>query len=128
MYLYYALFNLAEDGINIEFPGLDGAFTFGSDMHNALHTAKELLAGWLINAEDDEEEIPAPLQPSEISVPEDDLLIPIEVNTELYRLKFDNQAIKKTLTIPRYLDALGKAENINFSLVLNETLKEKLED
>lgn len=97
MYLYYASFNLADDGINIEFPGLDGAFTFGSDMHNAVHTAKELLAGWLINAEDDGEEIPAPLQPSEISVPEDDLLIPIEVNTELYRVKFDNQAIKKIL-------------------------------
>lgn len=95
-------------------------------MHNAVHTAKELLAGRLINAEDDEEEIPAPLQPSEISVPEDDLLIPIEVNTELYRLKFDNQAIKKNLTIPRYLDALGKEENINFSLALTEVLKEKL--
>lgn len=127
MYLYYALFNLADDGINIEFPGLDGAFTFESAMRNTLHMAKDLLSGWLINAEDDGEEIPEPLQPSEISVPESDLLIPIEVNTELYRLKFDNQAIKKTLTIPKYLDALGKAENINFSLVLTEALKEKLE-
>lgn len=33
MYLYYASFNLADDDINIEFPGLDGAFTFGADMH-----------------------------------------------------------------------------------------------
>ncbi|EOH97914.1 type II toxin-antitoxin system HicB family antitoxin [Enterococcus pallens] len=126
MYIYYALFNLADDGINIEFPGLDGAFTFGSDMHDALYMAKDLLAGWLINAEDDGETIPEPLQPVEISVPKGDLLIPIEVNTDIYRLKFDNQAVKKTLTIPRYLDALGKEENINFSLVLTEALKEKL--
>ncbi|MGG5330661.1 type II toxin-antitoxin system HicB family antitoxin [Enterococcus sp. AZ163] len=125
MHIYYTLSNFSDDGINIEFPGLDGAFTFGSDMHDALYMAKDLLAGWLINAEDDGESIPEPLQPFEIPVPKDDLLIPIEVNTEIYRLKFDNQAIKKTLTIPRYLDALGKEENINFSLVLTEALKEK---
>lgn len=61
MYLYCALFNLADDGINIEFPGSDGAFTFGADMHDALYMAKDLLAGWLINAEDDVEGIPEPL-------------------------------------------------------------------
>ncbi|MGM0240251.1 type II toxin-antitoxin system HicB family antitoxin [Enterococcus sp. AZ103] len=126
MYIYYALFNLADDGINVEFPGLDGAFTFGSDMHDALYMAKDLLAGWLINAQDDGEEIPEPLQPSDISIPDGDLLIPIEVNTDIYRLKFDNKAIKKTLTIPRYLDALGKQEDINFSLLLTEALKDKL--
>ncbi len=126
MYIYYALFNLADDGINVEFPGLDGAFTFGSDMHDALFMAKDLLAGWLINAEDAGETIPDPLQPAAITVPNGDLLVPIEVNTEIYRMKFDNQAVKKTLTIPRYLDALAKEENINFSLVLTEALKEKL--
>ncbi|MGM0216504.1 type II toxin-antitoxin system HicB family antitoxin [Enterococcus sp. AZ109] len=126
MYIYYALFNLADDGINVAFPGLDGAFTFGSDMHDALHMAKDLLAGWLINAEDDRQTIPDPMEPAEITIPKGDLLVPIEVNTKLYRMKFDNQAIKKTLTIPRYLDALGKQENINFSLVLTEALKEKL--
>ncbi|MGG5315420.1 type II toxin-antitoxin system HicB family antitoxin [Enterococcus sp. AZ072] len=126
MHIYYALFNLADDGITIEFPGLDCAFTFGADMHDALYMAKDLLAGWLINAEDDGETIPEPLQPFEIPVPKDDLLIPIEVNTDIYRLKFENQAIKKTLTITRYLDAIGKEQNINFSLVLTEALKEKL--
>lgn len=55
MYIYYALFNLADDGINIEFPGLDDAFAFGSDMHDALCMAKDLLAGRLINAKDDGE-------------------------------------------------------------------------
>lgn len=126
MYIYYSLFNLAKDGINVEFPGLNGAFTFGSDMHDALYMAKDLLAGWLINAKDAGETIPEPFQPASITVPSGDLLVPIEVNTKIYRMKFDNQAVKKTLTIPRYLDALAKEENINFSLVLTEALREKL--
>ena len=34
--------------------------------------------------------------------------------------------VKKTLTIPSYLDILAKNKNINFSQVLQEALKEKL--
>lgn len=126
MYIYYALFDLDVDGVNVSFPDLDGAFTCGDDMHEALYMAKDLLAGWLINAEDDGETFPTPSQPNKITVPSDNLLIPVEVNLGLFRDKFDNQLVKKTLTIPKYLNELGNAEGINFSLTLSEALKDKL--
>lgn len=126
MYIYYALFDLDVDGVNVSFPDLDGAFTCGNDMHEALYMAKDLLAGWLINAEDDGETFPTPSQPNKITVPSDNLLIPVEVNLGLFRDKFDNQLVKKTLTIPKYLNELGNAEGINFSLTLSEALKDKL--
>ncbi|MBL1225383.1 type II toxin-antitoxin system HicB family antitoxin [Enterococcus sp. BWR-S5] len=126
MFIYYAIFNIAEDGINVSFPDLDGAFTSGSDMHEALYMSKDLLAGWLINAEDDGETLPTPSQPESVKVPEGDLLIPVEVNLEVYREKFNNQLIKKTLTIPKYLNRLAEEEKINFSSTLTEALKRKL--
>lgn len=126
MFIYYAIFNIAEDGINVSFPDLDGAFTSGSDMHEALYMSKDLLAGWLINAEDDGETLPTPSQPESIKVSEGDLLIPVEVNLEVYREKFNNQLIKKTLTIPKYLNRLAEEEKINFSSTLTEALKRKL--
>ena len=126
MFIYYAIFNFDDDGINVSFPDLDGAFTSGSDMHEALYMSKDLLAGWLINAEDDGESFPEPSLPNEFEVSEGDLVVPVEINLKLYREKFDNQIIKKTLTIPKYLNNLAEEEKINFSATLTEALKEKL--
>ena len=43
-----------------------------------------------------------------------------------YRKKFNNKSIKKTLSIPEWLNYLSERNNINFSQVLQEALKEKL--
>ena len=126
MYLYYAIFNQADDGINVSFPDLDGAFTCGADMHEALYMAKDLLAGWLINAEDDNEVFPKPSAVSDIDLPEGDLIIPIEVNLKYYRERFENQLVNTTLTIPKYLNTLASEMDINCSATRTDALKEKL--
>ncbi|MSE22047.1 type II toxin-antitoxin system HicB family antitoxin, partial [Lactobacillus parabuchneri] len=54
------------------------------------------------------------------------LIIPIEVDTTLAREREDNVSIKKTLTIPKYLNDLGKQKSINFSATLTDALKHKL--
>lgn len=43
-----------------------------------------------------------------------------------YRKKHNNKSIKKTLTIPAWLNTIAEKENVNFSQVLQEALKEKL--
>lgn len=127
MVIYYAVFNFAEDGINVVFPDLDDAATFGENMHEALYMAKDLLAGWLIDAEDEKETFPVPSDHLSIPVAPEDLLIPIEIDLAFYRKKFNSKPIKKTLTIPSYLNDLGNEAKINFSATLTEALKEKLE-
>lgn len=126
-YLYYALFESEENGqYSVSFPDLPGCLTFGDDMSDALYMAKDVLEGWMIDVENDNESIPAPSYPNEITVPTNALLIPIEVDTKIARIKFGNKAINKTLTIPYWLDELAKASNINFSQVLQEGLKKQL--
>lgn len=127
MVIYYAVFNFAEDGINVVFPDLDNAATFGENMHEALYMAKDLLAGWLLDAEDEKEAFPVPSDHLNIPVAPEDLLIPIEIDLAFYRKKFNSKPIKKTLTIPSYLNDLGNEAEINFSATLTEALKEKLE-
>ena len=43
-----------------------------------------------------------------------------------YKQKHDNRSVKKTLSIPRWLDTLAEREGVNFSNVLQKALKEKL--
>ncbi|WP_312542455.1 type II toxin-antitoxin system HicB family antitoxin [Enterococcus sp.] len=126
MYLYYAIFSLEDDAVNVVFPDLEGAATFGEDMHEALYMAKDLLAGWLLGEVDDGMAFPNVTDPREIQTEPGELVIPIEVDLDFYRKKFDSTPIKKTLTIPSYLNDLGIKASINFSATLTDALKEKL--
>lgn len=48
------------------------------------------------------------------------------LNTILSTPILDNRAVKKTLTIPSWLNDLAIENNINFSQTLQEAIKEKL--
>ena len=121
MVIYYAMFDFADNGINVVFPDLNNAATFGENMHEALYMAKDLLAGWLIDAEDEKQAFPSPTDHRSLSVAAGNLLIPIEVDLSFYRKKFESKPI------PKYLNDLGNEAGINFSATLTEALKEKLE-
>lgn len=126
MLLYYAVFSFDDDSVSVVFPDLNDASTFGSDMHEALYMAKDLLAGWLLGEEEDGNKFPKPSEPQFINVEPNDLLIPIEVDLNFFRKKFDSKPVKKTLTIPAYLNDLGIKSGINFSQTLTEALEQKL--
>ena len=66
MYLYYAIFSKEGHQYNVSFPDLDGAFTCGEDMNDALYMAKDLLEGWLLVAENEGDEIPPASEPESI--------------------------------------------------------------
>lgn len=50
----------------------------------------------------------------------------MDINFKKYKAQHNNKVVKKTLTIPNYLNELGNEQGINFSLTLTEALKEKL--
>ncbi|XZH53268.1 hypothetical protein ACSW8Q_16965 (plasmid) [Clostridium perfringens] len=56
----------------------------------------------------------------------EDIIILIDVDLEEYRKRNDNRDAKKNCTIPYWLSVRTKKENINFSEVLREALREKL--
>ncbi|MGY4104970.1 type II toxin-antitoxin system HicB family antitoxin [Ignavigranum ruoffiae] len=126
MYLYYAVFTKENNQYNVHFPDLAGAYTFGNDMTDALAMAKDLLEGWLLVAENEHDKIPQASEPESLKIEPDELLIPIQVDLKLAREKHEAKLIKKTLTIPKYLNDIAVSYNINFSQTLTEALKEKL--
>lgn len=129
-YLYFAIFKQNNNKqYEVSFPDLDPhAATFGNNLSDALHMAKDSLEGYLLTAEDFDEPLPQASEPSKIFVNKDDLLIPIEVDTAIARSREENRSVKKTLTIPKYLNDLGIENKINFSATLTEALKEKLDN
>ncbi|MCY1453823.1 hypothetical protein D9M71_708410 [compost metagenome] len=95
-------------------------------MNEAVYMAKDVLAGFLYGMEEDGEAIPAPSDPSSIELPQGAFISIIEVRTDYIRDEIENKAIKKTLTIPKWLNDAAEEENINFSQLLQFAIKERL--
>lgn len=125
-YIYPAVLDYADDGINIEFPDLPGCLSCADTDEEALFNAKEALRGWLLVTEDAGDEIPAPSPLKGIKLELTQKAMLVDVCLALYRDPFQNRAVKKTLTIPAWLNEVAERENINFSSVLQNALKEQL--
>lgn len=115
-----------ENGFTVTFPDLPGCITEGSDMDEAVYMAKDALAGFLYGMEEDGEQIPTPSNPSNIDLPQGAFISIIEVRTDYIRDEIENKAVKKTLTIPKWLNDAAEKENINFSQLLQFAIKERL--
>lgn len=55
-----------------------------------------------------------------------ELFFIVSIDLELEIVKRKNKFVKKTLTIPEYLNILGMRKDLNFSQILAEGLREKL--
>ena len=91
--------------------------------------AKDALEVWLLNAEDYGVEINKPRSFNELqhlADGEEDFLQYVTVDTVFARKKEDNKAVKKTLTIPNWLNELAINNEVNFSQVLQQALKKEL--
>ncbi|MBN1035800.1 UNVERIFIED_ORG: HicB family protein [Clostridium botulinum] len=126
MYVFPAIFTYDNDGISIEFPDLPGCLSCADTTHEAIKMAKEALALHLYGMEEDNENIPKDTPINNLTLLENQIPMLIEVYMPLYRTAIENQSIKKTLTIPQWLNKLAEKNEINFSQILQAALKEQL--
>ena len=127
---YPAVFHVAEDigGFWVEFPDLPGCVTQGDSDAEAFEMAKDALSLWLDSSgELFEVEIGKPSSLSDIQnrFPNEIIML-IEGDPEHYARKYNTKAVKKTLSIPQWLNDQAVKANVNFSQVLKEALINKL--
>ena len=126
-YTYQAILDYGEEGfINIEFPMFEGAFTCVESDEDPIQAAQDLLSLYLKDYIDKNKELPN--ESSMMNLELDEKQVRVFINVWLpYHLKNVKETyVKKTLTIPTWLDVLAKQNNINFSSTLVDALKEKL--
>lgn len=125
-YIYPAIFHYADDGISIEFPNLPGCISFGDDEQEAITNAKEALELHLFGLEEDSIMIPPPSHIKELKLVENETIILIDVWMIPVRDYMKNKAVKKTLTIPKWLNDVAIESNVNFSHLLQLAIKDYL--
>lgn len=125
-YVYPALFNYEEDGITVKFPDLPGCITYGKTEEDAFANAKEVLEGYIYYLEEDSDYIPQRTNLFDINKENNEIVTLIDVWMVPVRDKLKNRAIKKTLTIPKWLNDIAEERNVNFSQLLQGAIKEYL--
>jgi len=126
-YLYPACFYPEENGqFSVIFPDLGGIATYGNTLEDAISMATDLLCIWVLECKKDKERLPAPSNIKDVELDGDGAFANLIVaDIEAYTAK-NNRSVKKTLTIPAWLNDIAEKEGINFSHVLQTALKERL--
>ena len=125
-YIYPAIFDFDEDGITVTFPDLPGCITCGDNHEEALKNAKEVLELYMYSLEEDNETIPQPSNILDLEVENTQVIVLVDIWMVPVRDEMKNKCIKKTLTIPKWLNDLAIDNNVNFSAILQSALKEYL--
>ena len=125
-YAYPAIFTPEEKGYSIIFPDLEGCYTCGDSLEDGLEMARDVLALVLYAYEKEGRAIPTPSERTALPLKNGEFVNYVVCDTMIYRKMHNNKAVKKTLTLPEWLNEEAMAIGINFSQVLQEALMQKL--
>jgi predicted RNase H-like HicB family nuclease len=133
---YPACFFKEETGYSVIFPDLNYLSTCGATLDEALSSAVDCLAGYLYWLQKDSAEFPPASSLSSINLtsvaeelevsPEDAFINIITVDVNEYAKTHFEKSVKKTLSIPAWLNNAALERHINFSQVLQEALLQKM--
>ena len=133
---YPACFFKENDVYSVVFPDLDWLATSGNSETDAMNKAVECLAGYLYMLKKDGDDIPEASSMKDISIkeiakeldadPKDGFVNLVPIDVDAYAQVYFERSVRKTLTIPLWLNIIATQKNINFSQTLQEALLEKI--
>lgn len=137
--MYPACFYKESDGYSVIFPDLNYLATQGDDIEDAMAMAVECLAGYLHTCKADGEKVPTPSALQSIDAaavsravspdaPVGEAFVNmVSVDAEAYAKQHFEKSVRKTLTIPAWLNTAALEQGINFSQTLQEALLAKVQ-
>ncbi len=120
-YVYPAIFHSNEDGsYTITYPDLPGCISEGKSLGNAIYMAQSALTQWIEYLTDKKQSIPLTSSFENIEITQEEFINLIRVDIK------DSHAVKRTVSIPKWMDDKVIESGLSLSRVLQDALKEKL--
>lgn len=126
--IYPVCFYIEEDGgYSVEVPDLKGCITQGDSLEEAIQMAEDAALGWLLTNIEDGEEIPKSSKIQDINLEKEGFTSLLLLDLSAYSQKYGSRkSIKKTLSIPTWLNERAEKCGINFSKTLQDALLKKI--
>ena len=119
IFIYPAIIHEDTDGIWAEFPDLENCSTFGDNLSDVLQNAAEAMELFVLGLLEDGIAPPTATDIKNITPTENTFTTLIKSDIDLAK---NTKSVKKTLTIPAWLNKRALDKGINFSKVLQEAL------
>lgn len=122
--IYPAVFHEEDGAYWVEFPDLEGCQSFGDTLNETVVNAKEALEAYAVTLLEEGEKLNAPSDITDIHCEEGCFtsLVECDITNKFVSCR----AVKKTLTIPAWLNDIAVQNNVNFSQTLQNALIEQL--
>jgi len=126
-FVYPAIFEEeVEGGYVVEIPDLPGCVTGGNTLEEAFSMARDAIGIYLSVLEDEKKAAPVASDPAKFYAEGKGFVALVDVDMLSYKQRHNKRAVKKTLSIPQWLNTMAEREGINFSNVLQKALRERL--
>lgn len=125
-YVYPAIFTPEQEGYSINFPDLESCYTSAPTLEEGMEMAADVLCLTLYGLEEEGKPIPVASDLRTVKTDGQEFVSLVRCDTIEYRRFYDNKAVKKTLTIPAWLNTMAERNGVNFSMVLQTALKHEL--
>ncbi len=124
--IYYpTVFQKEENGYSVWVPDIEGCVSQGETIGEATENIIDAIGLMLETYADHGVDIPAPAAPETICTGENQFVSVVAFDPAEFDEKYSAKAVKKTLTIPKWLNTMAERSNVNFSAVLQEALMKK---
>ena len=123
-YFYPVVFEPEEVGVSVFVPDIPGCFTQGDSLEEALENVQEAIGLMLANKTP--EEYPQASKPNQLQLEKEQFVMMVAFDKLAYDMKYNARAVKKTLSIPAWLNNLAQEHNVNFSNLLQRALLKEL--
>ena len=121
-YVYPAVLHTNNDGrYTITYPDLPGCISEGKSLSNAIHMAQASLAQWIEYMLEEKLELPKASVINDIITAEDEFVNLVRVDVK------DGRAVKRTVSIPKWMDDKASESKLSLSRVLQDALVQRLQ-
>ena len=125
-YIFPAIITIEGDFYEVSFPDIDNCFTFGEDLEDVLDSARDVLELCIYDMEEENIDIPQASGIKDITLKEGQSIMWVNVWMIPVRDKMENVSVKKTLTIPKWINDVAIQNELNFSQLLQSAIKDKV--
>jgi predicted RNase H-like HicB family nuclease len=115
-----------DGGFVISIPSFDIS-TQAESITDSILMARDAIGILGIDMEDDNKEIPDPINVDKSIIADNDIVTYVDVDFAAYRESVANRGVKKNCTIPKWLNNKAEKAGVNFSKVLQDALVDILD-
>lgn len=124
-YFYPVILEPEKVGYSVYVPDIKGCATQGENMGKVFEMVQDAIGLMLEKVA--EKDFPKPSKPENIKLTGKQFVIMVPFDSLAYEQKYNTKLVKKTLSIPAWLNTLAEDNHINFSHLLKTALCDKLQ-